>query len=170
MLNVKILVSTVLFLFVFSHTSAAKSSDNWSLIGKGSMTVAIWDIYEARLYSLDGTFRDDQPFALNIKYLRPVKKSLLIKETVKQWEHIGVKDEALIQSWVEQLEVTWVDVKKGDELSMVVTENQHAKFLLNQEELGVIPDSKFSRYFSSIWLSHQTSQPKLRKQLLGYRQ
>ncbi|MFL0810074.1 MAG: chalcone isomerase family protein [Agarilytica sp.] len=131
------------------------------------MKVAFWDIYNAQLFAKDGKYIPGQPFALEIEYLRSIKKSRLINETINQWKHIGLRNHPSAQDWAEQLEQTWSDVRASDTLTMIVTENQHATFLLNGTTLGTIKDPEFSIAFSSIWLSIKTSRPELRKQLLG---
>jgi hypothetical protein len=59
------------------------------------------------------------------------------------------------------------DVQKGDRITGLHQPGQAARFYLNGRLLGDISDPAFSRRFFGIWLSPQTSQPRMREQLLG---
>ena len=59
------------------------------------------------------------------------------------------------------------DVHKGDTLTGVYTRKGTTIFYKNGKKLETINDPEFGRAFFGIWLSENTSEPDLRKQLLG---
>ena len=59
------------------------------------------------------------------------------------------------------------DVKEGDRLTGRHDAKEGARFWLNGKPVGAGFDADFSRRFFGIWLSPQTSEPALRKKILG---
>ena len=59
------------------------------------------------------------------------------------------------------------DVRKGDRLLGLQRPGEAAVFWLNGRLRGEIRDAEFARRFFGIWLSPQTSEPALRRALLG---
>ncbi len=134
------------------------------------MRVAMLDIYYAKLLTEDGYFTIWAPFALHLKYDRNISKRSLVKETQKQLKHIGENTHPNFDHWIAQLDKIWRDINKGDSITLFVTENGSSIFYLNHRPAGEILDAEFSTAFSNIWLSPQSSRPKLRKKLLGENQ
>jgi hypothetical protein len=64
------------------------------------------------------------------------------------------------------LEKIWPDIKEGDSLSLYVSNNK-STFYFNNDLIGEIEQQEFSQLFLDIWLSKNTSEPKLRLELLG---
>ena len=136
-----------------------------TLVGKAKFSVLFWDIYDSALFSHNGEYLSDSPYLFEIKYLRDISRDDLIDRTIEQWQHLGIEKETY-QPFVVELENIWPNIRKGDELAMWTDGNATA-FYFNQAFKGQITDPAFSQLFASIWLSPKTSQPKLRKQLLG---
>ncbi len=137
------------------------------LVGSGKMSVLFWDVYNAELYVKTEPWRSDGfPQALRLSYLRDIEQEELIDATVEQWEHLGFNSDRQ-QIWVEQLQTIWPDIKEGDELTLIVDEQRQARFYAGDKPLGVIVDPDFGPAFLAIWLSEDTSRPKLRKKLIA---
>ncbi len=136
------------------------------LVGQAQFSVLFWDIYASRLYTPSGQFDGVKPEVLfEITYQKDITKKDLIERTVEQWLHLGVK-ESDYQRFVSQLGTLWPDITKGDKLALQVGKN-NSVFYMNDKYIGQIEDKWFAGLFLDIWLSPQTSQPKLRLQLLG---
>ena len=60
----------------------------------------------------------------------------------------------------------WPDIKEGDSLSLLIHQGRSV-FYFNQQYIGVINPSDFGQIFLAIWLSENTSEPELRRELLG---
>ncbi|MFD2166871.1 chalcone isomerase family protein [Thalassotalea euphylliae] len=164
-----------LLLVVFPRQSSASSivapasstelKQALKLVGETRFKVLFWDIYDSQLLTKTGTYDEQQSFMFEITYLKNISSEDLIERTVEQWQHIGI-DAPLYETYLPKLAQFWPDIKKGDSLTMWVDEHSTA-FYFNQELVGTIADSEFGNMFSAIWLSPKTSQPKLRKELLG---
>lgn len=164
-----------LLLLGFTLTSVAqpenKSPLPWEtlrLVGEGKLTVWFWDVYEAQLFSQNGRYQEQAyPLALRLTYLRDFDKKDLVSETRKQWEKLGFKNNDQQQQWLSVLNDQWRDVKEGDSITLYIDGDKTSQFYLNQEALGEMKDQAFSEAFLAIWLSENTSAPKVRKQLIA---
>jgi len=62
---------------------------------------------------------------------------------------------------------TFPDVVQGDRITGVQRPAQSARFFLNGALRGELQDAEFAARFFGIWLGPQTSEPALRRALLG---
>ncbi|MCH2058316.1 MAG: chalcone isomerase family protein [Thalassotalea sp.] len=134
-------------------------------VGSARFSVLFWDVYDSSLLTPSGTYDNSSKYLLEITYLRNIKSAVLIERTEEQWQHLGV-DAIQYQNYLPQLKALWPDIKKGDRLSLWVDSN-NASFYFNNLLSGSIDDGVFGNLFASIWLSPDTSEPKLRKKLIG---
>ncbi|GGP79870.1 chalcone isomerase family protein [Shewanella ulleungensis] len=136
-------------------------------VGSASMSMMWFDIYSAKLYSSDGKYQANQlPLKLEIEYHRNIEAEDLIDATVDQWQHLGISAQK-IDEYREQLAKAWPDVKEGDRLTFMVNTATQAEFLFNDKPYFKVSNMQFSADFLAIWLSENTSRPKLRQQLIG---
>lgn len=136
-------------------------------VGEGRLEVLFWPIYNSRLYSADGQYRERQrPLRLDIEYLRDIDADDLVAQTRSEWAHQELADERQ-QLWLASLGRLWPDVSKNDVLSLLVDDSEVSTFYRNGELLGSINDPDFGRSFLGIWLSPKTSRPELRLSLIG---
>jgi hypothetical protein len=144
------------------------TNEDFKLLGQARFSVLFWDIYDSKLLTSDG----EKPFSnvcqyslFEIHYLRDISKKELLDNTVAQWRHLAIK-EAEYKAFVPVLADIWPDLKAGDRLSML---NQvgMTDFYLNSKKIGEIKSLDFAKTFLRIWLDENTSEPKLREQLLG---
>lgn len=146
-----------------------QSSSNLTMhqVGSASMSMMWFDIYSAKLYSNDGKYQPNQlPLKLEIEYHRNIEAEDLIDATVDQWQHLGIPEQQ-INEYREQLAKAWPDVKEGDRLTFMVNNATQAEFLFNDKPYFQVSNVQFSADFLAIWLSENTSRPKLRQQLIG---
>ncbi|WP_286267361.1 chalcone isomerase family protein [Thalassotalea atypica] len=137
-------------------------------MGKAMFTVLFWDIYESKLYTSSGRYPIDivnEQLLFEIKYLTDISNEELIRRTIEQWQYIGFID-VHYQKFIPELKRLWPDITDGDSLSLLINNNR-SYFYFNRDYLGEIQSSMFGQMFIDIWLSERTSQPRLRKQLMG---
>ena len=159
-----LMIATVLF-----SLSLQAMPDNVKLVGQGQFSYLFWDLYQAQLYTADGSwsgYQQSAPLVLKLTYQRDISKADFIEATVDQWKHLQGKVSAQHQDWAKQLDTLWTDVKKGDQLSCVLLADGTVQFYFNDKLLGDVTDPAFGPAFLDIWLSEKTSAPKLRKQFL----
>jgi hypothetical protein len=147
---------------------------NLNKVGEGDMNYLFWTIYRAELFNnvplLTGQqvtdAVDDPHQALRITYYKPISKQALIDATEDQWQLLGFDQQAILP-WLASLEQIWPDVEPGDRLTLLVLPAQRSEFYLADRLIGTIQDQAFGDAFLAIWLSEQTSEPRLREKLLG---
>ncbi|WP_047047772.1 chalcone isomerase family protein [Vibrio mexicanus] len=163
----KLLINTIIIstsLFAASVFSSPLKELN--KVGEGEMQYLFWTLYTAELYR-DANFQDEnQSQALRIVYEKSISKDALIEATAQQWEHLNYSQED-IDRWIEPLESLWPNVEPGDALTLKTDETGVSQFYFGDQSLGKIQDPEFGDAFLSIWLSQNTTEPELRKQLLG---
>ncbi|MFH0266555.1 chalcone isomerase family protein [Vibrio rumoiensis] len=151
---------------VSSLGKAQINSNNLQLVGEARMTYLFWDIYDAKLYNRSGQYSSEQfPLLLSLSYLRDIQAKDIVQATNEQWQHLG--KQSLVGQYDQTLMDMWPDIQQGDTLSVLVENNQASTFFYNGKKLGVIRDPDFTESFIAIWLSPNTSHPKIRKQLIG---
>lgn len=136
-------------------------------VGQAKLEVLFWDVYESELYSDDGQYQlDTYPLALKIHYLRNIQADDLVERTAQEWQKLGISKQQAAP-WLAQLKTLWPDIKKGDELTIVVNNDRSSDFFFNNQSLATIDDRDFGPSFLRIWLDEKCSYPKLRQKLIG---
>jgi hypothetical protein len=155
----------IVLLFCCAMSIAGEHS--MQLVGQPRLQVLFWPVYDSRLFSHDGDYREGQrPLRLEIEYLRDVASSKLVENTDSEWQQLpGVP--AYSEQWLQALSQLWPDVTAGDVLALELDESGSSTFFVNGEPLGSIEDPAFGQHFLDIWLSPNTSRPKLRLALIG---
>ncbi|WP_286235171.1 chalcone isomerase family protein [Thalassotalea sediminis] len=144
-----------------------KVKSDLTQVGKATFSFLFWDIYHSKLYTNSGTYseKENQTLLLEIQYLKDIARDDLLEKTVEQWQYLGFSIEQY-GKYLDTLRVLWPNIEAGDSLSLL-DDNQSSHFYFNGELLGTIEDTKFAEIFLAIWLSEKTSQPLLRKRLIG---
>ncbi len=147
--------------------STALATTDFKLVGQADLDLLWFSVYSAKLMSVDGEYKNQQyPLKLEIQYHRDIDAEDLIEATVEQWQHIGI-EQSRIPQLQAHLEGIWPDVKQGDTLSFMMHEQNKGQFFYNEQPLAMILEPGFADAFLGIWLSENTSRPKLRQQLIG---
>lgn len=136
-------------------------------VGEARLSVLFWDIYDASLFAPQGQFTGEHPFALELKYLRNFKGKDIASRSVDEMRKLGINDEVKLAKWYQEMQEIFPDVKEGEKITGIVDTQQVSHFYYNDEPLGKVYDEEFSKAFFNIWLSEQTSEPKMREKLLG---
>jgi Chalcone isomerase-like len=140
------------------------------LLGRGGLSFMMLHIYDARLWVADGFKADDfagTSLALELEYARTLYGELIAQRSLKEMKRQGGFSDAQAERWLAAMKQVFPDVAKSDRLTGVLRPGESAQFFLNGKLRGEIRDADFARRFFGIWLSPQTSEPKLRQALLG---
>ncbi|MBT8449333.1 MAG: chalcone isomerase family protein, partial [Gammaproteobacteria bacterium] len=142
--------------------------ESMKLVGEGMMSYLFWDVYLARLYTKSGTYlKQVSDTAIEFNYKLDIKSKALVEETINQWRELELDEHPQEVEWANALLEIWPDISEGDQLLFHIDENGHAQFYYNNQFRGEIASPEFSARFKSIWLSEDTTAPKVRKKLLG---
>ena len=136
-------------------------------VGQGRLTYLFWDVYDATLYAPKGDWRKNEPFALELSYLREIEGKKIADHSAEEMRNQGFNDEVKLATWHAQMRKIFPDVGEGDSITGVFTDDGQSIFYKDNIEVGRIKDAEFSRAFFDIWLDEKTSAPDLRRKLLG---
>lgn len=127
-------------------------------------------IYQAQLW-VDGSINPSQyqqsPLALQLLYERSLYGKEIAKRSLEEIKRQGDVSNEQAQQWLDQMNMIFPNVKANDHITGIYQPGQNAVFFLNQKFLGQFNDKELSKRFFGIWLSPQTSEPKMRMHLLG---
>jgi hypothetical protein len=140
------------------------------LIGSGRLTVWGFQVYDAQLWAPPG-FRHEsfatQALALELSYLRAFDKVDVADRSISEMRRAAPVSEAQAEQWKTAMLRVLPDVKKGDRVTGVNRPGVGASFWLNGQPTGEVRDAEFARRFFGIWLGPNTSEPRLRSELLA---
>lgn len=141
------------------------------IVGKAAFSVVFWDVYDATLYAPEGVLRADAPFALSLEYKRKFSGKDIAERSVKEMRGQGFTNAKKLTAWQKEMESIFPDVKAGTMLTAIFYPDAATAFYQNKnnQPIGTVEDAEFTRQFSAIWLSEKTSEPEMRKKLLGLR-
>ena len=168
----KIRYYLLILIQLFTFNIKALELSQLNKIGKSRMSFLFLDIYDIELHSKNIIWQQNSfPQALKITYLRDIAKKDLIKATKEQWQHLQL-NQAKQDIWLKQLNTIWPEIKKGNGLTIIVDSDQKSRFFFSSKEvtnqlIGEITDPNFGPAFLAIWLSKNTSEPKMRSRLIG---
>jgi hypothetical protein len=100
---------------------------------------------------------------------------LIAERSLKEMKRQGNFGPEREQAWLDTMQQAFPDVKSGDRITGLHTPGVGARFWYNGQlrpgsQGEPRPDAaraEFSKVFFGIWLSDATSEPELRKRLLG---
>lgn len=152
---------------VFANEKILASVPDAAIVGSGVLSYGFWDIYQATLYAPQGHWDSAQPFSLSITYYRAIKGTDIADRSVQEMRKQGFIDEVKLAAWNAQMKSIFPNVNQGTVLSAVFIPERHTIFYKGTDAIGTIKGDDFGQLFFGIWLSKKTSEPKLRRELLG---
>lgn len=136
-------------------------------VGRGQLKVLFVPVLDLVLYAPDAKWRPDAPYALQTTFLRPLQRDRMVMHALNEMRHIGHADDPRLAAWGQKLSGILPDVKTGDVLTLVRSPEGATAFFLGEARLGRVADPAFTDAVFGICLSPRTSQPQLRRQVLG---
>lgn len=127
-------------------------------------------VYDATLWAepdFEAAQFERHRFVLELHYLRTLYGKAISERSLKEMRGVGSVSEAQATRWLEAMTRLFPDVKDGDHIAGLHLPGEGARFSLNNQPLGDVPDRDFARLFFGIWLSPATSEPQMRVQLLA---
>ena len=139
-------------------------------VGRGRLTFMGFGIYKTSLWSDTGKYtglRSGQTVALSLWYERKFTRSQLIAITTREWQRLGLATPEQQSRWTRELERHWLDVRPGDNMTIVMTPEGETRFYRQDRALGTVKDPQFGPALLAIWLDPRTAVADLRQQMLG---
>lgn len=140
------------------------------LLGSGTLRFLGLHVYDARLWAGAQAPGEDwaaTPFALELQYARSLSGARIADRSLKEMQRQGDIAAADGERWLGAMKQLFPDVKEGDRITGLNLPGFGARFFINGALKGDVRDPRFAKLFFGIWLAPQTSEPALRKQLLG---
>lgn len=140
------------------------------LLGAGRLTWFGLSVYDARLWAgerFSAAQFDREPLALELQYARALQGRQIAERSLTEMQRFGAASEADSARWLASMTQLFPDVAAGDRITGVHRPGEAARFYFNGKLRGEVRETDFARRFFGIWLSPQTSEPKLRLALLG---
>lgn len=151
------------------HISAALPDAK--LTGSGTYRWFGLKIYEAQLWTgpsgiTPETLRS-KPFALDLHYARHLVGRKIADASIDEIRKLGMGSPAQHQAWLASMIALFPDVDKDTHLTGLYAPGQPTRFFLNGVAIGAVADTEFGAAFFAIWLHPKTSDPAIRRSLLG---
>ena len=140
------------------------------LLGSGELRFFGLPIYDARLWVgpvFDAAAPAAFPLALELDYRRALDGGRIAERSLVEMQRVGGFSAALGGQWLAAMRSLFPDVQRGDRLTGLYRPGQGLAFFFHARPIGELADADFARRFIGIWLAPETSQPRLRRQLLG---
>jgi hypothetical protein len=91
----------------------------------------------------------------------------ITSSSLSEMRRLGPVSDEQARRWEQAMRRIFPDVQAGDRLTGVQWPGESARFFHNGQPRGELLDAEFTRLFFGIWLSPRSSEPDLRRQLLG---
>lgn len=129
-------------------------------------------VYDAQLWAAGTSAQFDykqQPSWLELRYGRDFDGADIASRSKDEMENLGAASADKLKVWEKKLVEVFPNVKKGDALSALYQPGMNLQFFHNGKPLATITDLDLARSFMGIWLDPKTSEPAMRKKLIGQR-
>ena len=127
-------------------------------------------VYDARLWRGAAPVAADwtsAPLALELQYLRGLVGKQIAERSLKEMRRQRDLTDDEASRWLSAMLQVFPDVKAGDRITGFLVPGMGARFAINGQMKGDVRDPEFAKLFFGIWLSEKTSEPALRRALLG---
>lgn len=138
--------------------------------GEGRLRFMGLAIYDIRLWApepVPAGALDRSPLALEIEYARALSGPRIAERSLTEMRRAGPMAEADAKRWLAAMRALFPDVEAGHRITGAQVPGAAARFHVNGRLAGEVRDARFASLFFGIWLAPWTSEPELRRQLLG---
>ena len=163
----RLIVMLLMSTQVYATTLIEAEIPNAQMVASGRLTVFLFDVYDASLYTANGKRQVVPPYALKLAYLRDIKGEKIADQSTEEIRNQAQVDEVTLADWHSQMRNIFPNVKKGDNITGIYKSPNECVFYKNDSHIGQINNKQFCAAFFSIWFGENTSQPSLRNQLIG---
>ena len=139
---------------------------------RGQQRFRVWgfEVYDASLWttpSFQPSQSETQLLALELHYLRDFAAKDIAERSIKEMRRSVPMSAEQESRWMSEMLRVLPNVRRDDRLLGLQRPGEAAVFWHNGRLRGEVRDAEFARRFFGIWLSPQTSEPALRRALLG---
>jgi len=128
-------------------------------------------LYEARLWTLDAFDSKhwaDQRFALELVYARSFDGAKIAQASLELMQAQHGKVTERDRQWLAWMQQSFPNIQAKDRLlGLHQGAKEGCRFVHNRQVRLDIPDAHFAKAFFGIWLDPRTTEPALRRSLIG---
>ncbi len=140
------------------------------LVGQHRFTYWGFEVYDASLWASAPFAALDwvkQVLVLELRYLRDFKGADIAQRSMDEMQGQRPLSAAQLQSWSATLQALMPNVRAGEQITGIYTPDKGMQLLHQDRVLGELRDTELAQRFLGIWLATETSQRKLRQNLLA---
>ncbi len=140
------------------------------LVGQQRFTYWGFDVYDASLWASTTFVAEDwatQLLVLELRYLREFKGADIAQRSIDEMQGQRALSVTQQSSWSATLQALIPNVRADERITGIYTPNKGMQLLHQDRVLGELRDPELAQRFLGIWLAPETSQRKLRQQLLA---
>ncbi len=140
------------------------------LVGQQRFTYWGFDVYDASLWASATFVAEDwatQLLVLELRYLRDFKGADIAQRSIDEMQGQRALSATQQSNWSATLQALIPNVRAGEHITGIYTPNKGMQLLHQDRLLGELRDPELAQRFLGIWLAPETSQRKLRQQLLA---
>lgn len=158
----------ILFVALLSPAIAfAAAPAGMEQVGKASLKKLFFHVYDATLYAPGGKYDPAKKHALELTYQMDFDSKEIIDRSIDEIRHAQKVSADQEKQWREELAPLIPDVNEGDRIRATATPGKSIVFAHNEKATGTLTDKTLVEPFMNIWLGSKTTEPKLRKKLIG---
>lgn len=170
----RLLLGLMLLLPALGHAQARGQESSQELmlpglrpLGAGDMRWFGLNLYRAQLWVAGERFDADAAFALQLTYARDFSGEMLVSTSIDEIRRLGMRDEATLARWRQELDRVLPSVKKGETLIGRHEPGRGMSMFHDGRFVGEVRDPALARAFFGIWLDPRTRAAELRTRLIG---
>jgi len=140
------------------------------LVGQQRFTYWGFEVYDASLWASAPFVAEDwakQVLVLELRYLRDFKGADIAQRSMDEMQGQRPLSNTQQSSWSTTLKSLIPNVRAGERITGIYSPDKGMQLLHQDRVLGELRDPEFAQRFLGIWLAPETSQRKLRQQLLA---
>lgn len=141
--------------------------DAAAIVGAASFRVLFWRIFDASLWSPDGVFDWNAPFALSLTYQRDFTAQQLTAKTVEEMARQSGEPSKTFDRFGSEFMGCIDDVKAGDRITALSEGASKARLFVNGTERCALERPELRRQFFGIWLASNSAFPEETARLIG---
>jgi hypothetical protein len=147
-----------------------KANNEWVLAGSSTLRFLGMRIYEAKLRvapSFKSSSYHQHALELTLEYARTLEGRLIAERSLVEMKQLAPIEAEKGKRWLAFMQTAFPNVRAGDRITGHHDGKGRVAFSCNGQTNGELDDPEFAHLFFGIWLDPKTSQPEMRRALLG---
>ena len=136
-------------------------------VGQATFSWLFWDLFDGSLWSTDGRFAWDKPFALTLTYRTDFSAQELTDQTMSELDRLTNWSDDTLASFTGEVARCMADVRNGDRFTATGAIPDRVVLYQNGQQRCSLEKPGLRGQFFRIWLSDNSKFPAKSRQLTG---